>query len=102
MRGGWSRGLLLGGFFFLSGFTGLVYEVVWAKYLALLLGSTAYAQVGVLAVFMGGLALGSAVWGRAADRTRHALRLYGFLEIGVGVSAGLFACGFGALSHAYW
>lgn len=102
MRRGWFGGLLIGLLFFISGFTGLVYEVVWAKYLALLLGSTAYAQVGVLAVFMGGLALGSAIWGRAADRGTHALRLYGLLELGVGVSAALFAWGFDALSHVYW
>jgi predicted membrane-bound spermidine synthase len=102
MRRGWSGGLFLGFLFFISGFTGLVYEVIWAKYLALLLGSTAYAQVGVLAVFMGGLALGSAICGRWADGSAHPLLLYGCLEIGVGVSAALFALRFGNLSAAYW
>ncbi|MBI3785189.1 MAG: fused MFS/spermidine synthase [Deltaproteobacteria bacterium] len=96
------RAMLIGALFFVSGFTGLVYEVVWAKYLALLLGSTAYAQVGVLAVFMGGLALGSATWGRRADRSARPLRLYGWLEIGVGLSAALFAVGFDPLSRLYW
>ena len=93
---------LIGILFFLSGFTGLVYEIVWVKYLALLLGTTAYAQVGVLAVFMGGLALGSTFFGRRADRNVHPLRLYGWLEIGVGLSAALFALGFDALARIYW
>src|SRR6185295_51946 len=77
--------LLLGALFFVSGFIGLVYEVIWAKYLALLLGSTAYAQVGVLAVFMGGLAAGSIVWGSIVDRAARPLAIYGALEIGIGV-----------------
>ena len=95
-------GPLIGLLFFISGFTGLLYEVIWAKYLALLLGSTAHAQVGVLAVFMGGLAVGSVTWGRRADRTSSALALYGALELGIGACAAAFALGFDALSHAYW
>jgi spermidine synthase len=94
--------VLLGGLFFISGFTGLLYEVIWAKYLSLLLGSTAYAQVGVLAVFMGGLAAGSVVWGRLVDRSRRPLALYGALEVGIGVCAGAFALGFESLRGAYW
>ncbi|GIW44809.1 MAG: spermidine synthase [Candidatus Binatia bacterium] len=88
--------------FFLSGFTGLVYEVIWARYLALLLGSTAHAQVGVLAVFMAGLALGSSWWGARADRSIRPLRLYGFLEVAVAVGAAGFALGFPLWSEVYW
>ncbi len=88
--------------FLASGFTGLVYEVIWSRYLALLLGSTAHAQVGVLAVFMAGLALGSAWWGAAADRTQRPLRLYGLLEIAIGVGTATFALGFTLWSEAYW
>ena len=39
--------------FFLSGFAGLMHQVVWAKLLVQLIGATAYAQAVVLAVFMG-------------------------------------------------
>ena len=45
--------------FLLSGVAGLIYEVVWAKYLSLFLGHTAQAHTIVLATFMGGLALGN-------------------------------------------
>ena len=70
--------------FLLSGMTGLVYEVLWAKYLSLLLGNTAQAHTIVLATFLGGLALGNAVLGPQADKVRNYLRLYGWIELGIG------------------
>src|SRR5262245_45527095 len=94
--------LLVGILFFVSGFTGLIYEVIWAKYLALLLGSTAYAQVGVLAVFMAGLALGSLVWGSVVDRSARPLAIYGALELSIAVWAAAYAGGFDFLSRIYW
>ena len=42
----------------LTGFTGLVYEVTWQKYLATLLGSHSEATAAVLGIFLGGLAVG--------------------------------------------
>jgi spermidine synthase len=45
--------------FFISGFTGLIYESIWSQYLKLFLGHAAYAQTVVLAIFMGGMAFGS-------------------------------------------
>jgi spermidine synthase len=75
-------------FFFLSGFSALIYEVAWVRILSLTLGNTAYATSTVLAVFMGGLALGAWLGGRLADRFRAGhLKLYGWLEIGVGLAA---------------
>lgn len=73
--------------FFLSGISGLMYEVVWVRMLGRLLGSTVYATSTVLAVFMGGLALGSFLIGRFVDRSRRPLRLYALLELAIGVSA---------------
>jgi predicted membrane-bound spermidine synthase len=75
---------IIGLLFVISGGLGLVYQIVWFKYLSLFLGNTTYAQTIVLATFMGGLAIGSAWWGRKADRTRRPLRLYALLELGVG------------------
>ena len=69
---------------FASGAAGLIYEVLWAKYLALYVGSTALAQVIVLATFMGGLALGSHLLGGLADRVKNPLKLYAYLEFGIG------------------
>ncbi len=48
----------------LTGFSGLVYEVTWQKYLATLLGSQAEATAAVLAIFLGGLSAGYAIFGR--------------------------------------
>lgn len=76
--------------FFVSGVAGLVYEVLWAKYLSLYVGSTGLAQVIVLATFMGGLALGSQVLGAVADRVASPLKMYALLELGIGVYALLF------------
>ena len=76
--------------FFCSGATALIYEVIWSKYLTLLFGSTIEAQTVVLAVFMGGLALGNKLFGRHADRATRPLSLYGRIEIAIGIYAFLF------------
>ena len=75
--------------FFLSGATGLIYEVVWAKYLSSIIGSTTAATTIVLATFMGGLALGNHILGKQADRVRNRLKFYGWLEIGIGIYCAL-------------
>ncbi|HET9298890.1 MAG TPA: fused MFS/spermidine synthase, partial [Candidatus Polarisedimenticolaceae bacterium] len=76
--------------FFLSGAAALVYEVVWARSLALVFGGSHLAVATVLSVFMGGLALGGWLLGRAADRSRRPLRLYALLELGIAGAALLF------------
>src|ERR1035438_9942693 len=76
--------------FFCSGATALVYEVVWAKFLEQMFGSTIYAQTVVLAVFMGGLALGNRIFGGWSDRQRQPVKIYGVLEIAIGIYAFLF------------
>src|SRR5256885_15220914 len=73
--------------FFCSGATALVYEVVWSKYLSLMFGSTIYAQTVVLAVFMGGLALGNSLIGARSDLLQKPLAAYGRLEVLVGLYA---------------
>jgi len=76
--------------FFCSGATALVYEVVWSKYLTLMFGSTVQAQTVVLAVFMGGLALGNRLFGARADQSRQPLALYGYIEVCTGLYAFFF------------
>lgn len=73
--------------FLVSGFSGLVYESIWTHYLKLFLGHAAYAQTLVLAIFMGGMALGSAVCSRASDRWPDLLRRYAVVEGIIGVLA---------------
>ena len=73
--------------FFFSGASALVYQVVWQRLLSTVFGVTVYATSTVLAAFMAGLALGSVLGGRAADRLRRPLLLFAAAEVGIGVSA---------------
>ncbi len=73
--------------FTLSGATALIYQVVWSRMLHEIFGVTIYAVTTVLAAFLGGLALGSVIIGRAVDRSANPLRFYGLLEIGIGLTA---------------
>jgi spermidine synthase len=79
--------VIIGVCFVFSGATGLIYEVLWARMLGLVFGATTLAVSTVLAAFMGGLALGSAVAGRLAHRIRKPLSAYGWMEIGIAVYA---------------
>ncbi|HVQ36189.1 MAG TPA: fused MFS/spermidine synthase, partial [Pyrinomonadaceae bacterium] len=73
--------------FVLSGATGLIYEVLWMRMLGLVFGATTLAVSTVLAAFMGGLALGSALAGRLGARIERPVRAYGLLEIGIALYA---------------
>lgn len=73
--------------FFSSGATALVYEVLWSKYLTMMLGSTVQAQTVVLAVFMGGLAIGNRIFGKRSISVNNPLLVYGVLEIIIGAYA---------------
>lgn len=76
--------------FLLSGFCSLLYEVIWMRTLALVLGHTLFSTSLVLAVFMGGLALGSFLFGRWTERWLRpstCLRVYALLELGIGLWA---------------
>ena len=67
--------------FVVSGAAGLVYEIVWSRQLVLVFGNTTQAVSAILAGFFGGMAIGSVVGGRLADRVRSPLRLYGLIEL---------------------
>ena len=75
---------------FVSGATGLVYELVWSNYLQQTLGNSGQAHAIVIATFMGGLAAGAFVFGRLADRVKRPLLLYGLFELVIGVYAALY------------
>ncbi len=92
---------LIGVCFILSGATGLIYEVLWARMLGLVFGATTLAISTVLAAFMGGLALGSAVAAKLAHRIKKPLSLYGFMEIGIAIYALLVPLLFRWIDHLY-
>src|SRR5437879_10862370 len=71
--------------FFLSGATGLVYELLWVRVLYQTFGSTIQSVTTVVAAYMGGLGLGAWLLGRRADRHERPAALYGRLEIEIGV-----------------
>src|SRR5829696_1940838 len=93
--------LLIGLCFILSGATGLIYEVLWARMLGLVFGATTLAVSTVLAAFMGGLALGSALAARLASRIKKPLSTYGWMEIGIAVYALLVPFLFQWVDHVY-
>src|SRR5438046_1384232 len=70
--------------FFLSGATGLIYELLWVRVLYQSFGSTIQSVTTVVAAYMGGLGLGAWWLGRAADRSERPAVLYGWLEIAIG------------------
>ena len=72
--------------FFISGFTGLVYEICWIRKASLIFGTTIFAISTVVAVFFAGLALGSYLFGKYTVKTSQPLKCYAFLEIGLGIT----------------
>ena len=78
------------GLFFLSGCLALVYEILWLKELKLLFGSTIQAASVTVAAFFLGLSAGGFFWGSRAPKIANLLRAYGLLEVGIGLSAGLY------------
>ncbi|HET9708761.1 MAG TPA: fused MFS/spermidine synthase, partial [Gemmatimonadales bacterium] len=71
--------------FFLSGATGLVYELLWVRVLYQSFGSTIQSVTTVVAAYMGGLGLGAYLLGARGDRALRPARLYGRLEILIGL-----------------
>lgn len=77
-------------FFFLSGLTGLIYEILWTRMIVEIIGGAPFAVSIILTVFMGGLGLGSYLAGRTIDRITRPMKLvrvYGLLELAIGAYA---------------
>lgn len=70
-----------------SGACALVYQVTWLRELRLVFGSTSSASAAVIAIFMGGLGLGNALFGRRADVHPNPLALYARFEAGISIAA---------------
>ena len=79
--------LLILACFFISGLTGLVYEVLWTRMIVRIIGTSPFSVTIVLTIFMAGLGFGSWLAGRMVDRIKKPemlIRAYGFLELSVG------------------
>jgi MFS family permease len=81
--------LILFGLFFVSGFTALLYQVVWQRMLGLFSGSDVHSVTIVIASYLLGLGIGSLVGGLLSDRlsSRRAVRIYGWCNLGIAIFA---------------
>ena len=84
-RATWKVAALL----FCSGACALIYQTSWLRQFRVIFGTSTYATAAVLAIFMGGLGLGSALLGKRADAAERPLAFYGKLEIVIALSAAL-------------
>ncbi len=73
--------------FGVSGFCALVYQLTWNRILSLLLGSSVYAFSLILSIFILGLALGTVGFARWIARFKDLTKVFGLLQMGIGVSA---------------
>src|SRR5947207_12698683 len=74
---------------FFSGACALTYQTVWLRQFRLIFGASTFATAAVLAIFMGGLGVGSAILGKCADAHPRPLAFYGNLELLIALSAAL-------------
>ncbi|PYQ30807.1 MAG: spermidine synthase [Acidobacteria bacterium] len=74
---------------FCSGFCALIYQTVWLRQFRLIFGASTYATGAVLAIFMAGLGIGSALLGKRADMKERPLAFYANLELLIAGAAAL-------------
>jgi spermidine synthase len=84
-----------------SGCAALIYEVVWFQLLELVIGSSTVSLGILLGTFMGGMCLGSLLFPYVVPREIHPLRLYAFMELGIGLIGLLILFGMPLISGAY-
>ena len=71
----------------LSGFSALVYQLIWVRLLGLVFGVSSFAVATVVAVFLLGLGLGSYFFGKWSERTSNPLRIYVYVEVGIALAS---------------
>jgi spermidine synthase len=87
--------------FFFSGAAGLIYQVAWSKALGLVFGHAVYAVATVLAVFMAGLAAGSAYIARWSEQRAESFALYAWIEFFVAATGALSLAGLTGVRWLY-
>ncbi|HEY3233806.1 MAG TPA: hypothetical protein VGJ84_03765, partial [Polyangiaceae bacterium] len=80
---------LIASLLFGSGLSALVYQTAWQRMLRLVFGASTAATAAVLAIFLGGLGLGAAYFGKRIEKSERPLSYYGNLEAGVALAAAL-------------
>jgi spermidine synthase len=86
---------------FFSGVSALTYQIVWIRKFGLVFGVDVYTMATVLSAFMAGLAIGSLIFGRLADKVKSPLSLFILLELGIGLFGILFPFTFKGLINIY-
>lgn len=79
--------------FFLSGFAGLIYQIVWQRVLTTYFGVENISFTLIVSIFMFGLGIGSIIGGIIADRSKHNVLIYSAIEVVLGL--------FGFISISY-
>ncbi len=77
--------ILLSTVYLLSGFCALLYQTIWIYRFNLVFGSTIFAVSVVISIFFGGIALGSHYFGKISTNITNPVRLYGLIEICIGI-----------------
>ena len=95
------RRIALLALFFLSGVSGLIYQIAWVRQSVFTFGVSVYAYSTVIGAYMIGLALGSYMMGRRIDAHARPLRTYAALEVGIAALAALSPFLLGALHALY-
>jgi spermidine synthase len=85
-----------------SGCAALIYEIVWFQLLQLVIGSSAVSMGVLLGTFMGGMCLGSLFLARVISSREHPLRVYAYLELGIGAFGLLLLFGMPLLGGIYF
>src|SRR3954467_8855962 len=85
-----------------SGCAALIYEIVWFQLLQLVIGSSAVSMGVLLGTFMGGMCLGSLFLARVISPREHPLRIYAYLELGIGAFGLLLLFGMPLLGGIYF
>jgi spermidine synthase len=84
-----------------SGCAALIYEVVWFQLLELVIGSSSVSLGILLGTFMGGMCLGSFLFARFVSRKFHPLRVYAFMEMGIGAIGLILLFGMPLINSVY-
>jgi spermidine synthase len=84
-----------------SGCAALIYEVVWFQLLQLVIGSSSVSLGVLLGTFMGGMCLGSFLLPRYVDARHHPLKVYAYLESGIGLMGLLLLFGMPLVNGLY-